>query len=381
MRNKSLDVLRGIAVLLVLSAHAKLPTNFGWVGVDLFFVLSGFLISGLLFTEYKKRSAINLRRFFLRRGLKIYPAFYVLLLFTLIYQWRYHLLAPWQWYIYELAYIQNYTPIIWDHTWSLAVEEHFYVLLPLFLLLLIHRNSQHRDPFQLIPRAFLFLAAACLAIRLVCSHWVHFSDVSSWRWLYATTHSRIDSLFFGVFLGYLLHFQPAYLERIFSSTRSRMLLALASATFLAPCLFLPINSSFMLTVGLTLLYLGFGIVLLLSLKRQHTRSPVRQSLSAVGSVLAYVGVYSYSIYLWHLPVLVLGMHIFPRFLHVRMGILSGVFVYFLLSIVCGILMAKLVEFPVLRFRDRFFPSSSNSYQEAERGIPPDGLSVGQPSPS
>ncbi|HXJ16319.1 MAG TPA: acyltransferase, partial [Candidatus Polarisedimenticolia bacterium] len=81
MRNKRLDVLRSIAVLLVLLYHSEIGTrlaNAGWAGVDLFFVLSGFLISGLLFTEYKKRGSIDFKRFFIRRGLKIYPAFYVL---------------------------------------------------------------------------------------------------------------------------------------------------------------------------------------------------------------------------------------------------------------------------------------------------------------
>src|SRR5438045_3895822 len=83
-RNQSLDVLRGIAVLLVIVSHysGTLPRpsallETGWVGVDLFFVLSGFLISGLLFSEFEKTGSINLKRFWIRRGFKIYPPFYV----------------------------------------------------------------------------------------------------------------------------------------------------------------------------------------------------------------------------------------------------------------------------------------------------------------
>jgi peptidoglycan/LPS O-acetylase OafA/YrhL len=77
MRNKRLDVLRCIAVVIVIAHHANLyhvATKTGWVGVDLFFVLSGFLISGLLYSEYKTHRAIDIKRFFIRRGLKIYPA-------------------------------------------------------------------------------------------------------------------------------------------------------------------------------------------------------------------------------------------------------------------------------------------------------------------
>src|SRR3990167_6747089 len=89
-----LDILRGIAVLLVLGRHIPMTQEpvrgflgwwmrAGWTGVDLFFVLSGFLVSGLLFQEYKRHGDIRLGRFFIRRGLKIYPAFYVLFFVTL----------------------------------------------------------------------------------------------------------------------------------------------------------------------------------------------------------------------------------------------------------------------------------------------------------
>src|SRR5271168_1620476 len=88
-----LDVLRGFAILLVMGVHVPAypiwSTVGGW-GVDLFFVLSGFLISNLLFTEYRKRGDIRLGRFFFRRALKLYPSFYLLLGLTLLYcyWWR-----------------------------------------------------------------------------------------------------------------------------------------------------------------------------------------------------------------------------------------------------------------------------------------------------
>src|SRR5271168_36950 len=91
-RLRQLDVLRGVAILLVLGRHLdSVPTDApgaiqsafdlwmraGWIGVDLFFVLSGFLVSGLLFREYARYGDVRAGRFLLRRGLKIYPAFYV----------------------------------------------------------------------------------------------------------------------------------------------------------------------------------------------------------------------------------------------------------------------------------------------------------------
>jgi peptidoglycan/LPS O-acetylase OafA/YrhL len=84
MRQKSLDFLRGI-VILVLFRHSnvvEILTQIGWIGVDLFFVLSGFLVSGLLFKEYITYGSINAKLFFIRRGLKIYPLFYFAILLT-----------------------------------------------------------------------------------------------------------------------------------------------------------------------------------------------------------------------------------------------------------------------------------------------------------
>ena len=84
MRNPSLDMLRAVAVLLVFCYHSEgTKLFFGWIGVDLFFVLSGFLVSGLLFQEYQATHEIQPARFLLRRGLKIYPQFYFFIAATL----------------------------------------------------------------------------------------------------------------------------------------------------------------------------------------------------------------------------------------------------------------------------------------------------------
>jgi len=94
-RNKALDFWRAIAIILVLFRHAPISNdaNFiflilqkgGWVGVDIFFVLSGFLVSGLLFKEFKLKKHIDIKRFLIRRAFKIYPSFYLFSLLYLIY--------------------------------------------------------------------------------------------------------------------------------------------------------------------------------------------------------------------------------------------------------------------------------------------------------
>lgn len=363
MRNKRLDVLRSIAVLLVLLHHSDIGTrlgNGGWVGVDLFFVLSGFLISGLLFTEYKKRGSISFKRFFIRRGLKLYPAFYVCILVTLLYQLvGHHIVGNLSQYLSEMLYIQNYGPFIYRHTWSLAVEEHFYVLLPLFLLLLIRFSPDRGNPFQVMPWAFLVVAATCLAFRIATVLNIPRADLSDWtvyRAAFATTHCRMDSLFFGVLLGYFHHFRPKLLGGLLGAAKNRIALAFLSGALISCCLFFPTQHPFMLTAGLTFLYLGFGIVLVLSLYVEGVLPRgIAKPFKQVGKGLAYVGMYSYSIYLWHLAVKRLALNYMPRTLHVQMSTWAGCICYLAASLTIGIFMSRLIEYPILTLRDRIFP--------------------------
>src|SRR5262252_1494496 len=172
MRIKRLDILRCAAVLLVVTGHSGiffLTSKVGWVGVDLFFVLSGFLISGLLYSEYKKRGDISFRRFFIRRGMKIYPAFYVMLLATYVGQLLFWHAPPQPFssYLREILFVQNYRFAIWGHTWSLAVEEHFYIALALLLLVLARYSSNRTDPFRKVPHIFFLLGLLCLALRIL----------------------------------------------------------------------------------------------------------------------------------------------------------------------------------------------------------------------
>ena len=121
MRKIGLDLVRGIAIILVLFRHSDLDNNilkhFGWLGVDLFFVLSGFLISNLLFNEYKKNKEIRVKRFLARRAFKIFPPFYFLLLATLIFKFAINNSTV-EWYrlLSKVLYLQSYFLSIWLHT-------------------------------------------------------------------------------------------------------------------------------------------------------------------------------------------------------------------------------------------------------------------------
>jgi peptidoglycan/LPS O-acetylase OafA/YrhL len=168
-RNLGLDLLRLVAVVLVMGAHfRKLPdearwfltpwSRGGWIGVDLFFVLSGFLVSGLLFREHARTGRIDVRRFLFRRAWKIYPAFWLMIGLTLFVQVFIKPLPAGpptlQATLAEFMFVQNYVPGLWGHTWSLAVEEHFYILLAVLFGLLAKRKK----PFPLrFCQAFLLV--------------------------------------------------------------------------------------------------------------------------------------------------------------------------------------------------------------------------------
>ncbi|HEV2299518.1 MAG TPA: acyltransferase [Candidatus Acidoferrales bacterium] len=358
MRIKRLDVLRAIAVLFVLFLHADLPffRRMGWTGVDLFFVLSGFLISGLLFSEYKKRGSISFKRFFIRRGLKIYPSFYLMIAMTVGVELALKLPLTVGDCIREVFFVQNYSFGIWAHTWSLAIEEHFYIVLPMLLLFLTRISRDRTNPFRAIPWVFGFVAAACLVLRAAT---IYLNPTPQFRWEMVAnpTHERIDSLFFGVLLSYLQHFHTGFIEDLLARTRNRIVAGLLIPALLWTCFFLPHENHFLLTFGLTFLYLGFGLLLILNLQvRDIFRGRLARSFSLLGTGLAYIGMYSYSIYLWHLPFVSWAPGVLRRLFDIRMNHLEFTLVFIFGGIVFGIAMSKLIEYPVLRVRDRIFPA-------------------------
>lgn len=387
-RIQQLDVLRCIAVLVVIVRHIGLGKEneglrrflgtiyhsetawgavgrslleAGWSGVDLFFVLSGFLVSGLLFREYEKRGDVRIGRFLIRRGFKIYPPFYFLLAIStglILFTGAHHVSLSAL--LCEALFVQNYGPNLWGHTWSLAVEEHFYILLSLLVLVLSRRGGG--NPFRWLPGIFVVVGTACLGLRIATA--VLYPEFEYKTHIFPT-HLRIDSLMFGVLISYYFHFSP---KKVAGIMKRQGLLAVIAAVLIAPVFFLPQESVLMRTGGFTLLYVGFGALLLLSLSLPAGDGAISRNIFGL---TGGIGRHSYSIYLWHLPVITMAVPLVMKVLHRRpsAGLEGGLYVVG--ALVCGIVMAKVIEFPALAVRDRYFPS-----RDPMRPVPEQEASAG-----
>jgi peptidoglycan/LPS O-acetylase OafA/YrhL len=167
------------------------------------------------------------------------------------------------------------------------------------------------------------------------------------------THLRLDSLFFGVLLSYFFHFKPVHFKPFrFVARHPILVLAFTSAMLLPAVLFPVENSFFMNTLGLSLLYLGFGALLIGVL---HWNGVGRFTSTHLGSFLAYLGERSYSIYLWHMPVKVWGVTLLGKVLGTAPPHMAAFLFYLVGSLVFGVWTARLVEFPALKVRDYLFP--------------------------
>ena len=319
----------------------------GWVGVDLFFVLSGFLVSALLFTEYKSRGNLGVGRFYLRRAWRIYPPFIVLIAASVIIWLGQGWQVPSVSLASELFFLQSYLPGLWSHTWSLAVEEHFYLLLPLTLALMLRWNQNSPMPLRPILRLAAGVAVAALAARLI--NWYVRPSYGNLTHLFAS-HLRLDSLFFGVAISYAYHFHSSRFHRLF--TQRRRFLIFGGALLLTPAFAFRLETTpFLYTIGFTIFCVGSGMMLVGILLSQIPHGPVLAALATLGK-------YSYSIYLWHLFVLAWGIPVIEGTFAVELGAGTRLAMYFVGTFGFGILMAKAVEVPALRLRDRWFPSRS-----------------------
>jgi peptidoglycan/LPS O-acetylase OafA/YrhL len=358
MRNLGLDILRFSAVLLVLGQHlnsdylVELPRwalgffsfwrHGGGVGVTLFFVLSGFLISGLLFDEFRRTGTVDTRRFLIRRGFKLYPPLWALIGFAVLLN-AVRQSQPWPAFLpkvlAELLFVQNYFPGLIGHTWTLAVEEHFYVAFAALTAWLCARARP--NAFHSIPIVWAAVAIVCSLLRL---RTVASSAEPAWS-DFRVTHLCVDALMFGVLLSYLCRFR-----QLDFTLQKVPTVALLAAGGLGICQGFTDRPPTFATAAFApvLNYAGCGLALLAARRLESASS------RALG-FLGFLGSTSYSTYLWHGWMNILAARGFTKVFG-----FSNTWVYLIIylagSFVLGTVMHRIIEVPVMALRDRLFPS-------------------------
>lgn len=304
-----LDHLRAVAIIYVFLFHyfvisGGLPhwlpgfAGFGWTGVDLFFVLSGFLISSQLFAQIAFGERILLRKFFIKRIFRILPAYLLTLglYFSLPFFREKEALPPlWKF----LTFTQNFDLNLKDfgtfsHAWSLCLEEHFYLLLPL-LLLMLQLTGWFKKSYLLL--AFLFIFG--FVVRWYCYTYLYLPKedyADSWiywnKYIYYPTYSRLDGLLTGVAVAAVYRFMPKFWERI---AQYGNLLLMLSLIVLAAAYFLCYDrqSYYASVFGFPLISVGYGCMVAGAI------SPTSFLFNWKSGITTFIATLSYAVYLVH----------------------------------------------------------------------------------
>jgi peptidoglycan/LPS O-acetylase OafA/YrhL len=368
----ALDGLRGIAVMLVVLCHAALikqgpvadravgaAMRLGWSGVDLFFVLSGFLITGILLAS--KGQPNYLRNFYARRTVRIFPLYYAVLAFTffilpLFPRGFSELFGTVQDQSLYWLYLSNFAKFLhngWEHsilsvTWSLAIEEQFYLVWPLIVLLCSRRT--------------LVAIAVAAIITSVAMRGVMSSANVDHIMIYAITFCRLDGLSVGALVALITFNNPRGTE-IFSRwawpIAGLMLLGIGFNMYWHK------SAQWIHGPGQTFGYTIFAILYACVLIKGYLAKPGSMlHWSLTQRPLLLLGKYSYAIYLFHLPVqVVVANYIYgPEQFHSFGGsFLPGQLLFVLISFPPCLLLAwlswNLLEKPCLSLK-RFFPMDS-----------------------
>ncbi|MEG1279646.1 MAG: acyltransferase [Comamonas sp.] len=291
--NPALDGLRAVAIVLVFLSHAHVPMFDGaFFGVDLFFVLSGYLITSLLLKEYQQSGRFNYWRFYWRRFLRLAPA---LLLFLAAY-WVF---APLIWpdlddvnqdVLVSALYLADYGIAFFDspntllHMWSLSVEEHFYLVWPPLLALLLSQVARRQ-----LWRPMLLLVVLMFVWR---AYWVAQGQ------LFYEIFFRFDTRATGMLLGCALAAVSIHRTDWMDALHARqkyLLWLLPVVPFLI--MGFAWDDSGALLIGFTLVELAAAAIIIAVSKQ---RGALFEMLSL--PALVWLGKMSYGIYLWHYPV-------------------------------------------------------------------------------
>jgi peptidoglycan/LPS O-acetylase OafA/YrhL len=346
----ALDGIRGVAILVVMAFNARLSfVQGGYLGVDIFFVLSGFLITSLLIQEHHRTSKINLKNFYYRRALRLLPALFALMLFILVYaailQPKEKVIITCKHILYTLFYVANWAQTgykstgigVLSHAWSLSVEEQFYILWPLFLIVLLRSGLKRKGIIALL----LFF----ISVSIAWGAWLWYEGTHYLR-IYLGSDTRAHELLIGCLTALLIHWGTIGQTK---GTRNafRLLSVISIAAIFYAILNVPVSSGFLYNGGFALIAVGTAAIIINILLFPSGLWRVFEF-----PPLVWIGKVSYGLYLWHFPV-------FEAAKQMLQGRLNS-FIYEVLQFGTVFVVAAtsyyVLEKPFLKLKQHFSPS-------------------------
>jgi peptidoglycan/LPS O-acetylase OafA/YrhL len=347
----ALDVLRTMAIMLVVTGHysgdftaatgdlAKLTAfpifSFGWTGVDLFFILSGFLIGRQLWVELQQRNTIDVPRFVIKRGYRIWPYYFAFLIWVATTNG-----APLADHWVDAVFLSNYLPNRVSGGWSLSTEEQFYILMPVILLL----------SARFLPRKRWWLVPALLLAALPVSRWIVLASSGEpitgalkQRLTYMPFHTHSDGLLVGVLLAYVFVMSRGFFDKrpLLRNIPVPALMCLTGGALYA------LSESYF---GFTALALFFGALAIFLVRT----TGLLARLMAL-RVFHWISRLSFGMYLNHFPILIAMS---PRIAAWTWGtplqrFVLGYALVVLLSVATAAVTYLLIESPFLQLRERW----------------------------
>lgn len=316
-------------------AH-QFTTNLS-IGVDLFFIISGFLITYLLIREKDKTGTINIPKFYIRRALRIWPLYFFLILCTpLLLKWLN--LPPYQGYIWQSTFMSNFRIISinnfefpFAHFWSISVEEHFYLFWPLLLFFV---------PVRKMPVAFAVVIFASFLYRMYVMLYVE----RNYFYYYLNTFSRMDEMAIGGWIGWL-YFQKKIELRIpgfvrFMAYTALVIILVIGHRFEYTNPIDPLFRKYIYIVFMLFVFADFLFNARFAAKMQKT------------GVLHYLGKISFGLYMYHNMLIVpINFKIMPFIGSTNKWVFAVV--YLSLTILISALSYELFEKRILKFKDKF----------------------------
>jgi peptidoglycan/LPS O-acetylase OafA/YrhL len=295
----SLDGLRAIAVLVVMAFHAYLPGfSGGALGVDIFFILSGFLITSILLEEWRRDSDISLRNFYFRRAFRLLPALGALLLVIQLHSLAvFHGARFWdseKAIAAVLCYVANWVRALdlfplgsLAHAWSLSIEEQFYLVFPLLLLFLLRRK---------VGRSWLFTGLLAAVVILALHRAFLWTGPNSEERIFNGSDTRFDELLTGCAAAVGLQAGLFTSPRVLKVLRYALIPAMLT---LGVMIVHPPPVELLYKFGWPAIELSVACIVLWLVLRAST--PVHRILELPAAV--WIGRISYGLYLWHVPII------------------------------------------------------------------------------